>query len=212
MTTTDQNAKASKARASVRIAIDANGNPAESMEQATGARFIHLTSALKAKPGWNKETDAPPAGSFADVQFGNAGSQATMFAIFGAYTKLGNIANTLNNGDKGDKDTNPIPQIEEFLAKTEAGEWPSKGGDGVGGVRYQKELLAQAIAEVKGERDPKPYLDKIENLKVDGQKGFPVAADAKGAISYGAFALRNTKVKAIYERLAGIEASPVDAL
>jgi len=212
MATTDQNAKQTKDRASVRIAIDANGNPAESMAQATGARFIHLTSALKAKPGWNKETDAPPAGTFADVQFGEPGSQRTMFAIFGAYTKLGNIANTLNNGDKGDKTANPIPAIEDFLAKTESGEWPSKGGDGLGGVRYDKALLAQAIAEVKGERDSKPYLDKIENLKVDGQKGFAVAADAKGAISYGAFALRNVKVKAAYERLAGVETAPIDAL
>jgi hypothetical protein len=45
--TTTTTAK-SRGPASVRIAIDANGNPAESMSEATGARFIHLTSALKA--------------------------------------------------------------------------------------------------------------------------------------------------------------------
>jgi hypothetical protein len=211
MSETTTNAKAKKDRASVRIAIDANGNPAESMASATGARFIHLTSAIKAKPDWNKETDSPPAGTFADVQFGNPGSPATMYAIFGAFTKHGNIANTINNGDKGDKNANPIPDIEAFMAKVEAGEWPDRG-EGVGGVRYDKEILAKAIAAAKGETDHVPYLDKIENVKVDSSKGFPVAADTKGAISYGAFALRNVKVKAQYELLAGTEAAPLDVL
>ena len=211
MADTTTNAKAKKDRASVRIAIDANGNPAESMASATGARFIHLTSALKAKPDWNKETDSPPSGSFADVQFGNPGSPATMYAIFGAFTKHGNIANTINNGDKGDKNANPIPDIEAFMAKVEAGEWPDRG-EGLGGVRYDKETLAKAIAQAKGETDHTPYLDKIEKVKVDSVKGFPVADDAKGAISYGAFALRNVKVKAAYEALAGTEAAPLDVL
>jgi hypothetical protein len=202
---------AKRAGASVRIAIDANGNPAESMAQATGARYIHLTSALKAKPGWNKETDSPPTGTFADVQFGQPGSPATMFAIFGAFTKLGNIANTINNGDKGDKAANPIPEIEAFLAKVESGEWPDKG-EGLGGVRYDKDLLAQAIANAKGERDPAPYRKKIEEDKVDSVKGHVVSGDTKGAISYGAFALRNVKVKAEYEKLAGTEAAPLDVL
>ena len=197
--------------ASVRIAIDANGNPAESMSSATGARFIHLISALKANPKWNKETDSPPAGTFVDIQFGNAGSPATMYGIFGFQTKSGNIANTINNGDKGDREANPIPQIEEFIAKVESGEWPDKG-EGLGGVRYDKDMLAQAIANAKGESNSAPYRAKIENDKVDSVKGHVVSGDTKGAISYGAFALRNTKVKAIYERLAGVETSPVDAL
>ena len=208
--TTTTSAK-SRGPASVRIAIDANGNPAESMSNATGARFIHLTSALKANPKWNKETDAPPAGTFVDIQFGNAGSPATMYGIFGFQTKSGNIANTINNGDKGDKEANPIPQIEEFIAKVESGEWPDKG-EGLGGVRYDRDMLALAIANAKGERDPAPYLKKIVEDKVDSVKGHVVSGDTKGAISYGAFALRNVKVKAEYEKLAGTEAAPLDVL
>src|SRR6516165_4485790 len=156
MTTTDQNAKASKARASVRIAIDANGNPAESMEQATGARFIHLTSALKAKPGWNKETDAPPAGSFADVQFGNAGSQATMFAIFGAYTKLGNIANTLNNGDKGDKTLTPFRRSRSSSRrpKRASGRARVETGSAACGTRRNCSLRLSRRLRASGTRSP----------------------------------------------------------
>ena len=208
--TTTTTAK-SRGPASVRIAIDANGNPAESMSEATGARFIHLTSALKANPKWNKETDAPPAGTFHDIQFGGAGTAVTMAAIFGYQTKSGNIANTINNGDKGDKNANPIPEITAFWTKVENGEWPDKG-EGLGGVRYDKDLLALAIANAKGESDPAPYRAKIENDKVDSTKGHVVAGDTKGAITYGAFAMRNPKVKAEYEKLAGTEAAPLDVL
>jgi hypothetical protein len=201
----------SRGPASVRIAIDANGNPAESMSSATGARFIHLISALKANPKWNKETDAPPAGTFYDIQFGGAGTAVTMAAIFGFQTKSGNIANTVNNGDKGDKEANPIPEIEAFWTKVENGEWPDKG-EGLGGIRYDKDMLAQAIAFAKGESDPAPYRKKIEEDKVDSEKGHVVSTDTKGAISYGAFALRNVKVKAEYEKLSGKEAAPLDVL
>jgi hypothetical protein len=39
--------------------------------------------------------------------------------------------------------------------------------------------------------------------KVNPKTGQVVADDTKGAISYGAFALRNAKVKAAYDALTG---------
>jgi hypothetical protein len=196
-------AKEKREAVAIRDWIDENGKPISAGEEkaAVGFRYIHLPSAKRANAGYNPETDQAPAGTFFDYVCGDPGQPVTMLAIFGGLTLAGNIANTANNGPKGDPNLNPIGIIEERFKEIETGMWAEKGA-GVGGVRYDKEKLAAAISAAKGEKDPAPYLVKMEG-KVDPKTGATVSADTKGAISYGAFAMRNPKVKGEYDKLTG---------
>lgn len=195
--------KAKKVAVALRDWIDADGKPVESGAEAsaTGFRYTHLPSARKVNPTFNPETDKPDPTAVFEIQFGNPGEIETMLAIFGGLTLAGNVVNTAINGPKGDPSINPIPLITERFAELDKGVWADRA-TGVGGVRYDKEKLAAAIATAKGETDAAPYLLKMEN-KVDPKTGQVVAADTKGAISYGAFALRNAKVKSAYDALTG---------
>lgn len=195
--------KAKKVAVALRDWIDADGKPVESGAEAsaTGFRYTHLPSARKVNPAFNPETDKPDPTAVFEIQFGNPGEIETMLAIFGGLTLAGNVVNTAINGPKGDPSINPIPLITERFAELDKGVWADRA-TGVGGVRYDKEKLAAAIATAKGETDAAPYLLKMEN-KVDPKTGQVVAADTKGAISYGAFALRNAKVKSAYDALTG---------
>jgi hypothetical protein len=202
-TTTSQAPAAKREAIAVRDWIDENGKPLVGGQeaQAVGFRYIHLPTAKKLNPAYNPETDGAPTGSFFDYVCGNVGEAGTMLAIFGGLTLAGNIVNSATNGAKGDPNVNPIPLIEERFKEIDSGVWADRA-TGVGGVRYDKEKLAAAISQAKGETDPAPYLAKMDN-KVDPKSGATVAADTKGAISYGAYALRNAKVKAAYDALAG---------
>lgn len=206
MTDTSQAAERTgpkKVAVAVRDWIDENGNPLASGEEskATGFSYTHLPTARKINPAFNPETDkADPSAVFA-FQFGDPGSATTMCAIFGGLTLAGNVVNTAVNGPKGDPTVNPIPLIAERFAELDKGQWADRA-TGVGGVRYDKDKLALAIATAKGQTDPAPYLAKMDN-KVDPKTGAVVAADTKGAISYGAFALRNAKVKQAYDAATG---------
>lgn len=204
MTDTSQaETKAKKVPVALRDWIDADGKPVESGAEAsaTGFRYTHLPSARKVNPAFNPETDKPDASAVFEIQFGNPGEIEIMLAIFGGLTLAGNVVNTAVNGPKGDPSINPIPLIAERFAELDKGVWADRA-TGVGGVRYDKEKLASAIATAKSETDPAPYLVKMEN-KVDPKTGAVVAADTKGSISYGAFALRNAKVKSAYDALTG---------
>lgn len=111
----------------------ANGSEADRIEEATGARYTLLA------PSGNKDYDQ---------QFGDAGKFATMCAIFGFHTKVGNVANTVLN----DKDEPGTPDeagkaIEEFIATAQAGTWAERSEGGVG-ARIDKNALAGAIVEV----------------------------------------------------------------
>lgn len=200
-------AKAKKEQVAIRDWMNANSQPVESGKEAeaVGFRYIHLPTAKKLNPQYNPETDQPPAESFFDHTFPAIGQPVTadllMSGIFGALTLAGNVVNTAVNGPKGDPSLNPVPLIADRFKDIEAGIWADRAG-GVGGVRYDKEKLAAAIAQAKGEADPAPYLAKMES-KVDAKTGAVVANDTKGAISYGAYALRNAKVKGAYDTLAG---------
>lgn len=200
-TTNPAPAKAKKEQVAIRDWMNANSQPVESGKEseATGFRYIHLPTAKKLNPQYNPETDQPPAEAYFD--FNPTGAAATMLAIFGGLTLAGNVVNTAVNGPKGDPSLNPIPLIADRFKDIEAGVWADRAA-GVGGVRYDKEKLAAAIAQAKGESDPAPYLAKMES-KVDAKTGAVVANDTKGAISYGAYALRNAKVKGAYDTLAG---------
>lgn len=193
--------KTKREAVAVRDWMNANSQPVESGKEseAVGFRYIHLPTAKKLNPAYNPETDQPPAEAFFD--FNPTGANAVMLAIFGGLTLAGNVVNTAVNGPKGDPSLNPIPLIAERFKEIEAGVWADRAA-GVGGVRYDKEKLSAAIAQAKGESDPAPYLAKME-AKVDAKTGAVVANDTKGAISYGAYALRNAKVKAAYDALAG---------
>jgi hypothetical protein len=202
MTDTTVTAKAPKKQIAIRDWIDDAGNPLAPGDEAkvAGIRYIHLPSALRAKPDYNPESEPAPTGTFFDYRF--ADDVATkMLAAFGAQTLAGNVVNTATNGPKGDKSLNPVSLIEErFATITDEHVWADREG-GVG-VRYDKDKLIAAILAAKKESDPAPYLAKLEN-KVDGKTGALVASDAKGAISWGAFVMRNPVVKGEYDKLTG---------
>lgn len=196
-------AKGKKEMVAIRDWIDNAGNPLVGGDEAkaVGFRYTHLPTARRANPAFNPETDKPDASAVFEHVCGDAGTATTMLAIFGGLTLAGNVVNTAVNGPKGDPNINPIPLIVERFKEIESGTWADRAM-GVGGVRYDAEKLAQAIANAKGETDPAPYAAKMAN-KVDQKTGAVVAEGTKGAISYGAFALRNTKVKGEYEKLTG---------
>lgn len=195
-----------KVAVAVRDWINASGQPVDSGKEAEAAGFsyIHLPTAKKLNPAYNPESDAPPAGAVYTCMFPKIGEPVTaallMCGIFGGLTLAGNVVNTATNGPKGDPSLNPIPLIEERFKELESGVWADRAAGG--GVRYEKDKLALAIAQAKGETDPAPYLAKMD-AKVDPKTGAAVAADTKGAISYGAFALRNAQVKSAYDTLTG---------
>lgn len=201
-TTTPAPAKPKKQQVAIRDWINANSQPIESGKEAeaTGARYVHLPSAKRENPQFNPESDAAPAGTeFAVPELEEPAK--TMYAIFGALTLWGNVVNTAVNGPKGDPNANPIALISQRHAEIMSGQWSDREAGG-GGVRYDREKLAAAIAAAKGERDPAPYLAKMDG-KVDSKTGAAVPADTKGAISYGAYAMRNATVKAEYDKLTG---------
>jgi hypothetical protein len=203
-TATAETGKPKKVAVAIRDWINAAGQPLESGKESevTGIRYIHLPTAKRANPAYNPETDTAPAGSVFELDMTKLPPAALlMLGAFGAQTLAGNVVNTAVNGPKGDPNVNPVPLIEARFAELANGEWADRAG-GVGGVRYEKDKLAAAIAQAKGESDPAPYLAKMET-KVDPKSGAVVANDAKGAISYGAYALRNAKVKAAYDALTG---------
>lgn len=202
-TTTNDAGKAKREAVAVRDWIDASGNPISTGDEskAVGFRYIHLPTAKRLAPNYNPESDTAPAGSAFDWICGEAGKAETMLAIFGGLTLAGNIVNSATNGPKGDPNADVIGEIKDRFDEIQTGVWADRAS-GVGGVRYDKEKLAAAIAKAKGESDPAPYLAKMEG-KVDPKTGAAVAADAKGAISYGAFALRNARVKDAYDALTG---------
>jgi len=183
-------------KVSDREIVNASGDVVERMEEASGATFTIGTGAgenFRPVKSWTQ-------------QFGAPGDQTTMFAILGFHTKLGNVANTVLNDKENPGTVEQASQaIDEFVALTAKGQWAERGVGG-GGLRYNPDHMAAAIAEAKGENDPTPYLAKM-SLRVDA-KGQVVAQGAdgewpKGAISYAAFAARNAKVKAAYDRRAG---------
>lgn len=202
-TTTTAPAKKAKVQVAIRDWINAQSQPLEAGKEheAVGFRYIHLPSAKRENPAYNPESDAPPAAAVFECDLSKLSQHAVyMLATFGGLTLAGNVVNTAVNGPKGDPNINPISLIADRFSEIESGKWSDR--EAGGGVRYDREKLSAAIAAAKGETDPAPYLAKMDG-KVDPKTGAAVAADTKGAISYGAYALRNAKVKAEYDKLTG---------
>jgi hypothetical protein len=168
--------------------IDAAGVEVDSPESATGFRYVDKAS----NKAFVWQTKLP------------AGEAATMLAIFGGLTKAGNIRNTLVNGPKGDPTADVIQGISDWFDELDSGTWSA---DRVGGgIRVNAEVLAAAIAAVKGESDPAKYLARItskEKVKDPGDK------QGKRDILYSTLAMRHPQVQAEYhKRLPAHSAAP----
>jgi hypothetical protein len=159
--------------------VDAGGQEVEA-DEATGFRYVDKAS--------NR--------AFTWQSGHSAGTALTMLAIFGGLTKAGNIRNTLVNSKNADPNADVIAGIEDWFSELDNGIWAAERTGG--GIRVNAEVLAQAIAAVKGEHDHTPYLTKITNktkVKDPGDKS------GKKEILYSTFALRNKAVEAKYQAL-----------
>lgn len=130
---------------SKRSYLKADGSEAERIEEANGARYTLLDTA------GNHDFDQ---------QFGEAGKLATMCAIFGFHTKVGNVANTvLNDKDEPGTPTDAAAAIKEFVTAADGGTWAERST--VVGARIDKDALAQAIVEVAQAAGKVAPYDKI---------------------------------------------------
>lgn len=204
-------AKAKKVPVALRDWLNSAGQPVDagSEHEAVGFRYVHLPTAKRLDPAFDPETSAPHADAEFVMPVMDEPTR-TMCAVFGALTLAGNVVNTAINGPKGNPNENPIPLIKARFEELAKGIWADRSG-GVGGVRYDKEKLAGVIAGIKGETDVAPYIAKMET-KVDGKTGAVVASDTAGAISYGAYAMRNPTVRAAYDKAVGNTGSDLATL
>ncbi len=162
--------------------VDANGNEVTDPALATGFAYVDLVSKDKF------------------VYQCKDGTAATrMLAIFGGLTKAGNIRNTAVNGPKGDPNADVIETIADWFRELDEGRWGAERAGGVG-ARFNKELLAQAIAQVAGQ----PVGSEFHTTRLARLNANEKVADPdrpKAEILYGTLALRNRKVKEAYEAL-----------
>lgn len=132
MANTDQGEGATKRKRVTRSRrewIDADGEVVEKIEDATGSVF-----ALLADDG---KTDA---GSWPRQRPGDMSVQDFGYWSMGYQTRLGNIANTVLNEQKGTTEE-ACDTISEFVAD------PTKWAEPRGGPRTDLDRLAQAIAD-----------------------------------------------------------------
>lgn len=175
-----------KERIAERTWIDTSGNEVEP-EAATGCKYV------------DKAT-----GKVFEYQTKNpAGEHVTMLAIFGALTKAGNIRSTLSQKDAN---ADVMQGIEDwFDILVDQGIWSAEKVGG--GIRFNSDVMAQAIANAKGETDVTPYLTKLNaKLKVKD----PGDKAGKREISYAAYAYRNPKIKNEYHRLLPADTAAPD--
>jgi|SRR5215469_10916091 len=172
--------------------IDSANVEVDSPELATGCRYVDLQT----KAAFIYQTGLP------------AGQHATMLAVFGALTKAGNIRNTLNK-TKGVTDGKELIQgIEDWFAELiDNGNWSA---DRVGGgIRFNAEILAKAIAWAKGETGENAHLQYQDRIVNREMRTDPGDKSGKKQISYAAFAYRNTQIKNRYhETLPADSAAP----
>jgi len=166
-----------KQKVSDRTFIDANGAEVDRMEEATGARY----------------TLAQIGKSF-DVQLGKPGELATMFAIFGFWTKIGNVANTTLN-DKDDPGTaeDAASDIQEFLDGVTAGTWREAGTGAARGPKYDNAILAHVLFEQilnSASKGGKPVTEELPYYqnRIETDKGYRAKVLANPAIKTGYFA------------------------
>jgi len=134
-------------RVSERTFIDATGNEVDRMEQATGARYTLVKQTgkdAKGEPIYGAE-------HVFDQQIGSAGALPTMFGIFGFWTKVGNVANSvLNDKDSPGTIDDAAMDIEDFIKQAETGVWREAGEGAARGPKYDNGLLGEVVVMVVG--------------------------------------------------------------
>ncbi len=110
-----------------------NGSVVDKIEEADAARYTVL---------------GVQDGNVDSIVLGEPGKLATMCAIFGFHTKVGNVANTvLNDKDEPGTAGDALAAIKEFIAQAEGGVWAERTTGGVG-ARVDKDALAGAVISV----------------------------------------------------------------
>lgn len=108
-------------------------NPVDKIEEADGASYTLLD------PNGNHD--------IVSGELGQPGKFATMCAIFGFHTKVGNVANTiLNDKDEPGTPADAKAAIAEFIESANDGTWAERAG-GVG-AKVDKDALCNAIVTV----------------------------------------------------------------
>lgn len=120
------------------------------------------------------------------------------FAQFGFVTKVGNVANSVLNGDDPGGRQDAADEVDAFLDALANGTWREPGEGGPRGPKYDRDVLAAAIVHVLADKaagDAAYYKAKLDDK------------------SYHAKARGNTKVMAKYHAdMAAREDQSADAL
>jgi hypothetical protein len=108
----------------------------------------------------NTKSVGPDASGAVEYQLLNAGGEvhktfrfdptspgAHMFAQFGFVTKVGNVANSVLNGDEPGSVDDAATDIEEFLNSIATGAWREPGEARARGPKYDKAVLATVLYE-----------------------------------------------------------------
>ena len=203
MTSTDQT-PAKRRTVADRQWVDTTGAETKDETKATGFRYVLLGD------GEKKEDRVASGKSFLYQFSSGAGNPETMLGIFGGLTKAGNIVNTCMNGEEPTTDAAAIIEaVSAWFGDLDNGKWGEERVGGVG-VKFDRDLLAQALAAVTG----KP-IDGFTAKLAEGAPKITINAQnkqdpaGKRSVLYGTYALYNTAVKAKYNELAG--ASEPDA-
>ncbi len=171
----------SRKKVSTRDFIDASGQPVDKIEEASGARYTLLGQGGKAF----------------DKQFGKAGTEGVMFAIFGFHTKVGNVANTvLNDKDEPGTPADAAAAIDEFIAGVAGGKWAERAAGGVG-ARIDKDALAAAVVAVAAANGQQKDLVQVRE-KLEDNSGLVRTLR------------QNTDIAAEYNARVGKTAKPTD--
>lgn len=106
----------------------------------------------------NSKSVGPAADGAVEYQLLNAGGEvhktfrfdptspgAHMFAQFGFVTKVGNVANSVLNGDEPGTHEDAAADIEEFLQAIANGQWREPGEGRARGPKYDKDVLAEVL-------------------------------------------------------------------
>jgi hypothetical protein len=145
----DTPAKEKRGKIAERDWVNVNGEVVDAHAEATGARYTYLGS-----------------GTSLERQFGEPGTPATLCAVMGWLTKVGNIVNTIVNAPDYDGVTDPIPEAAEWDAGLEKGIWREPGEGTARGPKYDKDVLAGALLDVLAEKaagDFAHYRERLED-------------------------------------------------
>ncbi len=121
--------------------IDVSGTAMDTIEEASGSRYVLLD------PAGNHTFDV----DCTDAKLFGVGKLLTMAAIFGLQTKIGNVANTvLNDKDEPGTPADAAAAVKEWIAQasSEQGAVWAERTTGGPGVRVDKAALAGAIVAV----------------------------------------------------------------